>query len=271
MRIALVSDSHLAPSADAFNANWHAVRRYIAGADIDLTVHLGDITLDGFSDPAQHEHAQMLARNWPTPFRFLPGNHDIGDHRPAPHVAAEEPLDLALLERHRALFGDDRWRLEAVGWRLIGLNAQLLGSGTAAEAAQWDWLARELAAASQRPLVLLLHKPLFWEDPADDRPHIRYVPLAPRRRLLELLEGSDLRLVMSGHTHQALDRELAGVRHVWLPSTAYIFPDDRQERIGDKITGLAVLELSASHYRLDFITPADVRPHLLRPPAYRRT
>jgi len=43
MRIALVSDSHLAPSADAFNENWQAIKRYVAGADIDLTIHLGDI------------------------------------------------------------------------------------------------------------------------------------------------------------------------------------------------------------------------------------
>jgi 3',5'-cyclic AMP phosphodiesterase CpdA len=264
MRIALVSDSHLAPSADAFNENWQAIKRYVAGADIDLTIHLGDITLDGFSDRDQHVHARMLARDWPSPLRFLPGNHDIGDHSPAPHLPAEEPLDLALLDRYGTLFGEDHWRLDAVGWRLIGLNAQLLGSNTAAEDAQWEWLAAELAAASRQPLVLLLHKPLFWEDPADDRPHIRYVPLAPRRRLLALLAASDLRLVISGHTHQALDRQLAGVRHVWLPSTAYIFPDERQERLGDKITGLGILELSGGDYRLDFVIPADVRAHVLR-------
>jgi len=266
MRIALVSDSHLAATADAFNANWQAIERYVGAAGIDLTIHLGDITLDGFSDPDQHEHARMLASNWPTPLRFLPGNHDIGDHRPAPHVPAEEPLDLALLRRYGALFGDDHWRLEAAGWLLLGLNAQLLGTETDAERAQWDWLAMELAAAPARPLALLLHKPLFWEDPADGRPHIRYVPLAPRRRLLDLLAKSDLRLVISGHTHQALDRIMAGVRHVWLPSTAFVFPDDRQERIGDKITGLALLELTGGDHRLDFFTPADVRAHVLGHP-----
>jgi len=263
MRIALVSDSHLAPAAAAFNANWNAIRRYVAAADIDLTIHLGDITLDGFSDPAQHEHARMLASDWPTPLRFLPGNHDIGDHRPAPHVAAEEPLDLALLDRYGRLFGDDHWRLDAAGWFLLGINAQLLGTDTPAERAQWDWLAKEIEAARGRPVALLLHKPLFWEHPAEDRPHIRYVPTVPRRRLLDLLAASDLRLVISGHTHQALDRVMAGVRHVWLPSTAYVFPDDKQERIGDKVTGLAVLELGAGAHRLDFITPAEVRCHVL--------
>jgi hypothetical protein len=67
MRIALVSDSHLAPIAEAFDANWQAVRDYIAQSAIDLTIHLGDITLDGFVDPNQHDHARRMSADWPSP------------------------------------------------------------------------------------------------------------------------------------------------------------------------------------------------------------
>jgi 3',5'-cyclic AMP phosphodiesterase CpdA len=261
MRIALVSDSHLAPVADAFNANWLAARGYVAGAAIDLTIHLGDITLDGFSDAGHHDHARQLTSDWPTSLRFLPGNHDIGDHRPAPDVAAEQPLDVDLLDRYRAAFGHDYWQIDADAWSLIGINAQLLGTDTQAEREQWDWLATAIDAARSRPLALLLHKPLFWEDPADDRPHSRYVPVAPRQRLLKLFAAGDLRLVLSGHTHQYLDRVMSGVRHVWLPSTGYIFPDTLQERLGEKVTGLGLLEVSADTYRLELVSPADMRPH----------
>ena len=173
VRIALISDNHLAPVAPAFDTNWRAAQAYVAGAGIDLTIHLGDITLDGFSDPAQHDHARRMAQDWPTPLLFLPGNHDIGDHRPGPDMPAEEPLDLALLARYRAVFGRDYWRIEADPWRLIGLDAQLLVSDTAAEAEQWAWLAAELAQTVDRPLALLLHKPLFFADPNDDVAHIR--------------------------------------------------------------------------------------------------
>ena len=263
MRIALVSDSHLAPIAEPFDANWHAVRRYIAGARIDLTIHLGDITLDGFSDPTQLDHARRLGEDWPTPLRFIPGNHDIGDHRPAPDMPAEEPLDLALLDRYRAAFGNDHWRIAAEDWWLIGIDAQLLGTDTAAETRQWEWLATELRQSTGRPVALLLHKPLLHADPDDDVPHIRYVPAAPRRRLLELLAPVDLRLVLSGHTHQYLDRVVDRTRHVWLPSTAYIFPDSKQERIGEKVTGLCVLELIGDAHRLDLVCPDGIVRHNL--------
>jgi 3',5'-cyclic AMP phosphodiesterase CpdA len=269
MRIALVSDSHLAPIAEACDANWQAVRDYIAQTAIDLTIHLGDITLDGFIDPNQHDHARRMSAEWPSPLLFIPGNHDIGDHRPAPDMPAEEPLDLALLERYRAAFGRDQWRVGAEDWWLIGINAQLLGTDTAAEAEQWEWLAAALQASTNRPVALLLHKPLLHVDPRDDVPHIRYVPAAPRRRLLDLLAPVDLRLVLSGHTHQYLDRMVAQTRHVWLPSTAYIFPDSKQELIGSKVTGLCVLELTRDAYRLDLVRPEGVRQHnLLELPFY---
>jgi 3',5'-cyclic AMP phosphodiesterase CpdA len=269
MRIALVSDSHLAPIAEAFDANWQAVRDYIAQSAIDLTIHLGDITFDGFIDPNQHDHARRMSAGWPSPLLFIPGNHDIGDHRPAPDMPADEPLDLALLERYRAAFGRDHWRVAAEDWWLIGINAQLLGTFTAAEAEQWEWLAAELQQSMERPVALLLHKPLLHVDPMDDVPHIRYVPAAPRRRLLDLLAPVDLRLVLSGHTHQYLDRMVARTRHVWCPSTACIFPDSRQERIGEKVTGLCVLELTRDAYRIDLVRPEGVaQNNLLEQPFY---
>ena len=48
----------------------------------------------------------------------------------------------------------------------------------------------------------------------------------------------DVRAVLSGHRHQHLDRVIGGVRHVWLPSTAFYLPDSIQDRLGDKVTGL---------------------------------
>jgi hypothetical protein len=85
---------------------------------------------------------------------------------------------------------------------------------------------------------------LFQNSREDAAPHISYVPVAPRRRLLKLIARLDLRIVLSGHTHQYLDRIIEGVRHVWVPSTAFFLPDTIQERVGEKITGLGLLELS---------------------------
>lgn len=262
MRLALVTDSHLAAEAAPCNRNWAAAKAFVGSAGADLTIHLGDITLDGACDPTQHAFALDAAADWPTPLRYLPGNHDVGDNPPSPGVPAPEPLDLALLAQYRRQFGADRWRFTADGWVALGLDAQLLGSGAAAEEEQWTWLESELASTAGRPVALFLHKPLFHADPGEASPPlIRYVPLEPRRRLLALLAGVDLRLVLTGHAHQYLDRVIDGVRHVWVPSTAFIIPDDRQDRVGEKVTGLGLLELSPRGHRFDLVCPDGMVRH----------
>jgi len=248
-------------NAAAYDANWRAARDFVARAEAELTIHLGDITGDGVCDEDHYRHALRMARDWPTPLRFLPGNHDIGDSPPGPGLPSEQPLDRDRLALYRGSFGADHWALDAAGWRLLAINAQLLGSDTREEEEQWQWLQASLDGALGRPVMLLSHKPLFHGDAADPRPHGRYVPLAPRRRLLELLAKADWRVVVSGHTHQYLDQTIGGTRHIWLPSSAYVFTDDTQERIGEKIVGLGVVELTPGGHRLDVETPKGLLRH----------
>jgi hypothetical protein len=98
---------------------------------------------------------------------------------------------------------------------------------------------------------------------------LRALRAAPRRRLLELLSSVDLRLVLSGHTHQYLDRMVGRTRHLWLPSTAYIFPDSKQELIREKVTGLCVLKVTGDQHRIALVRPEGVERHnLLDRPFY---
>jgi 3',5'-cyclic AMP phosphodiesterase CpdA len=258
MRILLVTDSHLAPGSGGAVANWRAVRAFAERAAPDLTMHLGDITRDGWSAPSELAFAASLAADWPTPIRFLPGNHDIGDNPPGPGVPFVEPLSLGLLANYRSTFGPDYWSLEEpgarAGWLMIGVNAQLFASGTAEEAAQWDWLDATLDGAGNRPVAVFSHKPLFQNRLEEEPPHIRYIPTEPRARLIAQLRRVDCRLFMSGHTHQLHDRTLGMTRHIWVPSTAYRFPDAMQEKIGEKIVGVGLLELGPMS-RFDFLAP----------------
>jgi hypothetical protein len=184
-------------------------------------------------------------------------------------VAAKEALDPARVDDFRDVFGPDFWALDAGDWRLIALDAQLIGTETAAEAAQWAWVTAQAAAARARPTVLLLHKPVFQESPFDEKPHHRYVPAGPRRRLFELFASADLQAVISGHTHQYRDRRIGGVRHVWVPSTAYYLPDEIQDRIGEKVTGLGVLELEPARLQFHLVCPEGVvRNSILDHPVY---
>jgi 3',5'-cyclic AMP phosphodiesterase CpdA len=263
MRILLVTDTHLAEQRPAAVANWEAVRAFAVEIQPDLTVHLGDITRDGWSAPEELGFAADLARGWPSAIRFIPGNHDVGDNPPGPGVDFKQPLSDNLLGLYRARFGADFWAQDhdvedGPGWRLLGLNAQLFASGAHDEDEQWAWLEDQVNGAAGRNLVIFCHKPLFQNDLFEEPPHIRYVPTAPRRRLLELLEPTRWRFWLSGHTHQFWDRTVAGARHIWVPSAAYRFPAAMQEKIGDKIVGVGVLTLNADNGRFELVAPDGI-------------
>jgi 3',5'-cyclic AMP phosphodiesterase CpdA len=269
MRIALISDTHLSARAPAFEANWRAAADYVAASGADLTIHLGDVTVDGYGSPEDVEHAARLCRAWPTPLRLLPGNHDIGDNPPGPAEPAKEPLSPDRLAHFRTALGADHWSFGGPGWRVIGLDAQLFATESEAEAEQWAWLEATLRQEPEARIALLLHKPLFQGGPDDAAPSIRYLPLAPRRRLLAMLARHRLGLVLSGHTHQYLDRGLDGVPHVWMPSASFFLPDTIQDRGGEKVVGLGLLDLDEKGFRLHFVCAEGmVRHDILDHPIY---
>jgi 3',5'-cyclic AMP phosphodiesterase CpdA len=256
MQIAIISDTHLAPRAEAFAANARAALTWIGVIAPDLVVHLGDVTVDGAFEPDEMDFARNIFAG--RPVRWLPGNHDIGNPPCIPQSASESALSAEALAHFRSVLGDDRWIVERDGWQILGLNAQLFGLGDDEEEAQFDWIARMLSS-SRAKLGVMLHKPLFRDGPSDTQEHQRYLPVAARRRLTALMDGRDLRFVIAGHTHQLRTIRVDGVEHIWAPSSAYIIPDAVQERIGRKHVGVMLLELTAERHEWSFMMPDGVR------------
>ena len=256
MRIALITDTHIARPAGPVHANLMAVRRWVARTAPAMTLHLGDVTAEGASHPEQLEAAATVFADWPGPLHVLPGNHDVGDNDHAARPHGQPAVDAARLDRHRRLFGPDRFHLRAGRWSLIGLDAQLLGSG-GEEAEQDAWLDETLAAV-EGPVALFLHKPLFLDGPNETALHQRYVPPEPRARLLARFAGRDLRLVACGHTHQFRRRMVEGVEHVWAPSCAFVVPDSMQPVMGEKVVGVLTLALDDDAHAVEFVTPDGV-------------
>ena len=260
MKLVLVSDTHLTPRTAAFGDNWGVVRAWIEAIAPDVVVNLGDITADGAHDPRELEAARTAFNGFLSDVRFLPGNHDIGDNPIEPGAPNDHPLDPHRLADYRRLFGPDRWSLVAGAWQIVGLNAQLFGTGSDAEDEQFVWLEEQLRNR-QGPLGVMLHKPVFRNGPSDAEAHVRYVPLVPRRRLLASLASRDLRFVASGHVHQARRLHVDRVEHVWAPSTAYCMPDAMQERIGEKMVGVLTLEVTDAGHRFETVTPPGLVRH----------
>jgi predicted phosphodiesterase len=260
VKIALISDTHLAAAARDFVANCEAALTWIDENGIELVIHLGDITADGINGSEQFAFARNVLGRLRTPLRLVPGNHDVGDN-PLPGIEPKEALlQPPFLDLYRRTFGPDYWLLQTAGWSLIGLNGLLFGLGDAEEAAQFKWLDEALVRISG-PIGLMLHKPLFRNRPDDDELHSRYVSKPVRTRLLARLRGHDLRFVVCGHTHQLRRHRVEAVEYVWAPSTAFIVPDTLQERIGDKVVGVMILTINSQGHHFEFHTPAGVGTH----------
>jgi 3',5'-cyclic AMP phosphodiesterase CpdA len=240
-RLIQISDTHLARRLPTLTQNFHRVSEYIDARRPDLVVNSGDLAFDGPTNRDDLEFARELHAALPVACRYLPGNHDIGDNPTELGPAPPQPATEQERQNFLSIFGEDRWRFDAAGWRFIGLNSLVMNTSLASEAAQYDWLASQLSSADGKPVALFLHKPLYLNSPEDPElaaSAIRYIPMQARSRLVEMLRAADLRLVASGHVHQRRDFTYRHIRHVWAPSAGFIISDARQEVIGTKEIGL---------------------------------
>jgi 3',5'-cyclic AMP phosphodiesterase CpdA len=240
-RLTQISDTHLARGRPTLTANFQTIAGHVDATRPDLVLNTGDVAFDGPTSRGDLEFAKSLHAALPVDCRYLPGNHDIGDNPTAVGTPPTQPATEEHRNAFRAIVGEDRWRFEAAGWCFIGLNSLIMNTGLDSEAEQFDWLASQLANVGGKPVALFLHKPLFLNLPDDAElaeTAIRYVPQPARRRLIEMFGAVDWRLVGSGHVHQRRDFTHRGVRHIWAPSAGFVIPDDKQDVIGIKETGI---------------------------------
>ena len=256
-RVILVSDTHLSPTAPEARANWEAVLGYVAMSVPDVVIHLGDLTLDGARDPGQLAYGRGQLDRLPVPWHAVPGNHDIGDN-PYPGAPPESVVDAGRHERWLDIVGPDQWSLMTAGWMLLGINAQLLGSGLEAEARQWKWLEAMLSQRrDNQRMALISHKPVAAGDAEmAAAPAYRFWPEPARHHLGGVLAGSAPALVASGHVHQFRLLRLGGTDHLWVPTTWAVLPDHAQPVLGAKRCGIVSLA---------FGSDAPLQPQLIEP------
>ena len=149
----------------------------------DLVVHSGDIVYEDPDSDEDRAFARALVHDLPVGVAVIPGNHDVGFY--------DEPADV--LEQRsatfRAAWGDDRFVHDIAGWRLVGVNAYLLG-----HADHDDWF--RAAVAGDRPLLVFVHQPVFG-----DRDDEWQMSDRARAAFTAATAGADVRVVASGHRH----------------------------------------------------------------------
>lgn len=238
-RIAQISDTHLSAAKPYFVENFELVCEAVLRAGLDMLVNTGDISLDGAGYEQDLIDAAELHRHFPLPVRTVPGNHDIGDNADVPARAghAQPVVDAARRARYLKHFGDDWWRFDLPGWRIVGLNSLILGSDLPEAQAQAEFLREAATGAGSRRLALFAHKPLCDADLGETAVGGRFLNPGPRRALLAALAGVVPAVIACGHVHQYRDARIGGTRHVWAPSTGFTLPDALQPRYGVKRLG----------------------------------
>jgi 3',5'-cyclic-AMP phosphodiesterase len=137
----------------------------------------------------------------------VPGNHD----------------DVGLLRAHLLGQEPETGALDAVvragGLRVIGVDSSVPGEVYGElDDAQLHALAVELAEPADLGTILVVHHPPIWST----TPMSQLVALREPERLAEAIRGTDVRLVLSGHTHRVSGGTVAGIP-VWVsPSTGSI-------------------------------------------------
>ena len=254
-RIVVVSDIHLSPTHGFFWENWRIARHLTNEIEPEAVIVNGDISVNGPDSDAEIAFAASALRDLRGPVLALPGNHDVDDEPPGQDP--EQIIDETRLARWRRIIGPDRWAYESGDWLLLGVNAQLFGSGLPAENEQNLWLEEKLIAGIDRLIALFLHKPLFLDDPNEEATPACLGPAA-RVQLLERLDEAAVRLVVSGHLHQHRERILDGIRYVWTPAVAF---GATEAFGGDPRCGFLVLDLRSDRADIEVQRPDALVSH----------
>lgn len=234
IKLLQITDTHLLGSRDALLrgintfATLQAVQAHARDhfSNCDGVLLTGDLVQD---DAAGYSLIRETFQHSPVPVYCIPGNHDLPE---AMHQALDCPpfvhTDHIILD----------------GWLLILLNTwKPHSAGGELGAVQLRRLTDLLA---QRPtlhtLICLHHHPVPMHSDWLDEVGLQDAPAFQAC----IARCPQVRGVVWGHVHQALDREVQGVRYMATPATcAQFLPRSRQFALDARPPGYRTLSLNA--------------------------
>jgi 3',5'-cyclic AMP phosphodiesterase CpdA len=244
-RIAQISDTHLSRGKPFFVENFERAARHVAQGNYDLVINSGDVSLDGSGDDDDLQVSRRFHDATGLPLRYIPGNHDVGESHDTPLIQNVPVISDGVRDRYISHFGPDFWRLDVPGWRLLALDAQLIGSELRAAEEQYAFIRSSISGLASARLAVFIHKPLCHLALDETEVGGRFINPVGRRRLLEALGGVKPALIASGHVHQYVSHIVDGSHHFWAPSTGFFLSDDIQPVYGLKQVGYASHSLHA--------------------------
>ncbi|KQO84578.1 metallophosphatase [Frigoribacterium sp. Leaf263] len=255
LRLVHLSDAHLTGDATLHQGvvdTTAALDRVLAEAarveGVRLLVGSGDLSDDGST--ASYRLLRSRLGAWAGARRaavaLVPGNHDRREGFAEVFGGDPEgPLDRLV---------------EVDGWRIVGLDTSVPGAGYGdLRPAQLEMLRELLATPAVRGTVLVLHHPPL---PAPTVLH-RALALRAPEALAEVIDGTDVRVVLAGHYHHHIVGGLAGVPVVVAPGVANdtdVSAEEGTER-AVRGSGFVVVDVSADARGADGVRTTVVRAH----------
>jgi hypothetical protein len=270
LRLGVIGDQTFAQDLDAAYAVLargveELARYHRQVAPLDAVVHTGDLVESSQAPEevaARFAAAAAILDRLPVPWYPAAGDHDVNPpiYEPGSADRSRRELFVRLAgERVAAVeTGPDgllHYAVDLGGFRLIVLDSQevayaeprwgdvflaRLGDG------QLAWLAGELAASDDRPVVVALHQPqwLAWSG---------------WQRVHELLRRHRVAAVVSGHLHHPQDGgTLDGIRYLTVGATGGA---TRQgSRAAGDVQHVTVVEVTAAGDTAVTLLPLDDRP-----------
>lgn len=237
VRIVQITDLHLMAdplgelkgvcTRDTLRAVLEVLRRDFGSAE--RLIVTGDLAHDELLET--YEVLREMLTDWLPKLRVVPGNHENRG------FMRQVFGDQVTVMDDRNVFSDS-----VGGWRLIGLDSQLLGEvrGQMGKT-QRDWLASELAAEPLCPTAIFLHHPPLevgteWLDE---------IRLEDAERLFDLLsQHPQVKFVCCGHIHQEMTVVQANRLVLTTPSTSVQFLPETDRLIPDLIPpGFRIFDL----------------------------
>lgn len=196
--------------------NFEAVIKQALSEDIrcDLIVVTGDLVDQ--VQPATYDYIFKVLTATNIPFACIAGNHDVTDEivTEVPFFQREtiaQPADGRLLSRH--VINTDYWQLLLLDSAISG---KVAGEITDTDI---DWLCEQLSACDKPAVIAIHHHVLPMKSDWIDT----HIAQNTENFWQRMLPFNQLRIIISGHTHQEQVRYRQGVTVYSTPSTCYQF------------------------------------------------
>jgi 3',5'-cyclic AMP phosphodiesterase CpdA len=173
----------------------------------DATVLTGDLVESG--EPEEYDHLRALLAPLRMPVFAIPGNHD-----------AREPMRKAFIaDGYLPTQGFLNYVIEDHPLRIVALDTLVPGEpGGALGEERLQWVDRALAAAPERPTLVLMHHPPFVTGVGRMD---KYGLSDSAAFAATILRHPQIERILCGHLHRTIESCFAGTIAGTAPSTAH--------------------------------------------------